>query len=257
MRVRYRFSILAVFAVASLRAQSTGVAFEVATIKPSPSEPRGKGIRIAGRRLIGTNQTVSDLILFAYSLHPQQITGMDAWVSNENFDVVAQPTGEKQPSTEEWKLMLRRLLQDRFDFAFHRDQRQLAVFALRIADGKPKLTRSADDPNGFPGFGARLGSIVARNASMRDFANLLQEGLMDRPVVDQTSLAGKFDFTLNWTPDDFQLAARGMKPSTSGGADTLPDFYEALREQLGLRLEPTKGLVDVIVIDRVRRPSPN
>ena len=232
--------------------------FEVATVKPSPSEPRSKGIRIVGRRLSGTNQTLNDFITFSYGVHVEQITGGPPWLASDLFDVLAQTAGEGQPRDQQWKVMVRKLIADRFKLAFHLEKRELSVFTLLIASGKPKLTPSTDDPNGVPSLAFTLGTVVARDAGMADFAFLLQDALMDRPVLDQTRLTGKFDFALRWTPDEFQLIARGMKPSSSADRpDAPPDFSEAMREQLGLRLQSAKAPADVIVIDHVEKPSPN
>ncbi len=238
----------------ALQAQT---AFEVATIKPSPSGPRGKGIRIAGRRLIGTNQSIRDLIIWAYGLHPQQLTGGAAWSSSELFDVVAQPTADDLPTNQQWKRMMQQLLAERCGLAFHREKREMAFYALTVRSGKPKLAPAADARDDFPNIAATLGNITARNASIADFAALLQEGLTDRPVLDQSGLVGRFDFTLQWTPDEFQLAAHGMKPPASLPSDAPPDFYQAIQDQLGLRLTATKGLADVLVIDSVEKPSAN
>jgi uncharacterized protein (TIGR03435 family) len=240
--------------IGALQAQT---AFEVASIKPSPSEPRGKGIRIAGRRLVGTNQSTRDLIIWAYGLHPQQLIGGPAWTSSALFDVVAQPTADTPPTNQQWKQMMQRLLADRCSLAFHHEKREMAFYALGARSGKSKMTAAADARDDFPNFAVVMGNITAHNASIADFAALLQEGLMDRPVLDQTGLTGRFDFVLRWTPDEFQLAAHGMRPPPSLPADAPPDLYQAMQEQLGLRLTSTKGLADVLVIDAVEKPSSN
>jgi uncharacterized protein (TIGR03435 family) len=246
--------VVALLASGAVEAQT---AFEVASIKPSPSEPRGKGIRIVGRRLIGTNQSVRDLIVWAYGLHPQQLSGGPSWISSDLFDVLAQPAGDTPPTNQQWKQMMQRLLSDRCELAFHRERREMAFYALILRNSQSKLTPAADARDDFPNFSVMLGSIAARNASIADFAALLQEGLMDRPVLDQSGLSGRFDFTLKWTPDEFQLAAHGMKPPPSLPADAPPDLYQAMQEQLGLRLTPTKGLADMLVIASVEKPSAN
>ena len=231
--------------------------FAVASIKPSPTGPRNKGIRIVGHRLSGTNQTVSDLIGYSYGVQRSQISGGPQWLESELFDVLAEPDGEGQPSNQQWTIMVQKLLTDRFKLAFHREKKEMSVFTLALAKGGPKLTPSADDPNGFPSFASRLGNVVARNANMDDFAGLMQYGL-DRPVLNQTGLTGKFDFDLNWTPDDFQLAVRGIKPPPIVDPDKAPpNQYIAIQEQLGLKLESTKAPADVLVIDHVEEPSPN
>jgi uncharacterized protein (TIGR03435 family) len=93
---------------------------------------------------------------------------------------------------------------------------------------------------------------------MADFAGLMQEALMERPVLDQTGLKGRFDFMLNWTPDEFQLAAQGLKPTAQTDPDkAAPGLYEAMQEQLGLKFESTRAPADILVIDHVEEPSAN
>jgi uncharacterized protein (TIGR03435 family) len=230
--------------------------FEVASIKLSPSGPRNKGIRIVGHQLIGTSEAVKDLVNFSYGLDDQQISGAPPWYSSELFDIQAQPNGDGQPNYRQWQLMMQKLLADRFKLTFHWTKQNLAAYELTVANGGPKLTPSADDPTGFPGIGARLGSVVARNASMADFAWIMQGGV-DRPVLDQTGLQGKYDFTLNWTPDEFQFSQHGITPPPPVPDNAPPDLYTAIREQLGLRFEAAKAPIPVLVIDHVEEPSPN
>jgi Protein of unknown function (DUF3738) len=127
-------------------------AFEVATIKLGPAGPRNKGIQIIGRRLSGANLTVKDLISFSYSVQAKQISGGPPWLTSESFDVLAQPDGDGQPSNHQWKIMVQKLLANRFKLTFHREKQELSVYTLVVGNGGPKLTPSADDPNGFPNF---------------------------------------------------------------------------------------------------------
>ncbi len=93
---------------------------------------------------------------------------------------------------------------------------------------------------------------------MADFVGLLQGAVLDRPVLDQTGLTGRFDFSLNWTPDDSQFAGMGAKsPPPTDGANAPPSLYTAIQEQIGLKLDATKALADVIVIDHLEKPSEN
>jgi uncharacterized protein (TIGR03435 family) len=95
---------------------------------------------------------------------------------------------------------------------------------------------------------------------MQEFAGNLQSAVLDRPVVDQTGLKGRFDFQLQWTPDETQFASTrgpGEPPKPPEGAETQPDLFTAIQQQLGLKLEPTRAQVDVLVIDKVERPSEN
>lgn len=96
----------------------------------------------------------------------------------------------------------------------------------------------------------------AKNATMADFASFLQGGVVDRPVVDQTGLTGRYDFGLLWRPD-VPLDAAGNNPPGPSDSDGLSDIYTAIQQQLGLRLQPTKTPTEVIVIDHVEKPSEN
>jgi uncharacterized protein (TIGR03435 family) len=121
------------------------------------------------------------------------------------------------------------------------------------------MTKDDTNPNGLPAlFFRQLGDLNVRNATMRDFAHLMQSAVLDRPVVDQTGLAGKWDFQLKWTPDDSQSSGMGMRPPPpSEAADAPPPLITAIQEQLGLKLESGKAQVDVMVIDHVEHPSAN
>lgn len=235
-------------------------AFEVATIKPSKPGTPGRAFSVRGREFSTFNTTVSDMMVFAYGVHARQIVGGPAWLETDKYDLVARPDGEGQPNDKQWKTMIQKLLADRCQLTFHRDKKELSVYALVVAKGGPKLTKSDGDPNGLPGmFFAGLGNLPARNATMADFAGLMQSAVLNRPVVDQTGLQGRFDFTLKWTPDEFQFAGFGPRAAASAGdtADAPPDLFTAVQQQLGLKLESTKAPAEVLVIDRVEKPSEN
>lgn len=233
--------------------------FEVATIKPSNPETGGRMFGVRGRQFSTINTSVSDLIGFAYGLHARQITGGPAWLESEKYDLVAKPDGEGQPNDKQWKGMVQKLLADRFKLTFHRDKKELSVFAIVVGKNGPKLTKSAGDPNGLPGLFFRgLGDLPARNATMADFAGVMQRAVLDRPVVDQTGLSGRFDFELKWTPDETQFAGLGVRvPAPSDDLAAPPDLFTAIQEQLELKLQSTKAPVEVLVIDRVEKPSEN
>jgi len=135
------------------------------------------------------------------------------WAETDKYDIAAEPDGEGMPNDKQWKGMIQKLIVERYKFTFHRDKKELSVYVLSVAKTGPKLTKSEGDPNGLPGlfFRGRPGDLGVRNANMADFAGLLQGTVLDRPVVDQTGLTGRFDFTLNWTPDDSQFAGMGAK----------------------------------------------
>jgi uncharacterized protein (TIGR03435 family) len=233
--------------------------FEVATIKLTPPEFQGRFITIKGRTMVTGNTTLERLLTFAYALHPQQIIGAPKWVAETAYDIQGQPEGEGQPSDQQWRAMLRKLFAERFQLAFHRETRELPAYVLTALPGGHKMNRSGGDPNGLPGMFFRgAGNLPAVNANMNDFANLLQGAVLDRPVVDKTGITGRFDFTIQWTPDESQFGGRGGQPPPApAGQDPPPGLFTAIQEQLGLKLESTRAPVDVFVIDKVEPPSAN
>ena len=233
--------------------------FEVATIKPATPDRPGKGFMVRGRQFSTLNTSLGDLITFAYGIHAKQIIGAPAWVDTEKFDLAAQPNGEGQPNDKQWKAMIQKLLADRFKLAFHRDKKELSVYAIVVGKNGPKLTKSESTGN-LPGLFFRgPGNLPAINATMADFAGVMQSAVLDRPVVDQTGITGRWDFTLLWTPDEFQFAGLGVKPPPppANNAAAPPDLFTAFQEQLGLKLESTKAQAEVFVIDKVAKPTEN
>jgi uncharacterized protein (TIGR03435 family) len=233
--------------------------FEVATIKPTKPDEQRKLLVVRGNRFETVNTSMNNLISFAYGLHPKQIVGAPAWFDSDKFDIDGKPDIEGRPNDKQLKGMIQKLLADRFSLKFHRDKRELPVYVLSAAKSGPKLTKSEGDPNGLPGlFFRQLGALNVRNATMGDFTNLMQEAVLDRPVVNQTGLEGRYDFTLNWTPDDSQFGGLGAKiPPSTDNANAPPNLYTAVQEQMGLKLDATKALADVLVIDHVEKPSAN
>ncbi len=233
-------------------------AFEVATIKPSVPDAPGKGFGLRGRNFSTLNTTLSDLITFAYGLHARQITGGPGWMDSDRYDLAAVPDKPGVPNDKQLKLMVQKLLTDRFRLAFHREKKELTVFAITVAKTGAKLSKSEDNSNGVPGLFFRgLGNLPARNATIADFAGVMQTAVLDRPVVDQTGLTGRFDFTLTWTPDETQFGGRGGQVPPPANGTAPPDLFTAMQEQLGLKMESTKAPVDVLVIDHVEKPSDN
>lgn len=233
--------------------------FEVATIKPTKLDHPGKYFSVRGRRFTTYNTNLVDLINFSYGLHAKQIVGLPPWAATDGFDIAAQPDGEGQPSDAQWKTMVQKLITERFKLTFHREKRELSVYAVVVSKTGAKLTKSEGDPSGLPAnFFRGLGQMTNRNSSIADFARTMQAAVLDRPVVDQTKLEGRYDFTLNWTPDESQFSAMGVKvPPPGDKADAPPSLFTAIQEQLGLRLDSTKAPVDVLVIDHAEKPSEN
>lgn len=233
--------------------------YDVVTVKPSdPSKP-GKLFTIRGRQVLTINTTVSDLITFGYSLQTKQIINAPSWM-DEKFDVDGVPDIEGQPNEQQMRLLIANALEQRFGLKFHTEQRAMTAYALSVAKGGPKLTVTAA-PEGGPGnflFGG-LGDLHTSNLSMKEFCHGMQEAVMDKPVVDQTGLTGRYDFNLKWTPDQSQFASFGahIPPPDPNDTNAPPSLFTALQEQLGLKMESTKANVDVMVIDHIDKPSAN
>jgi uncharacterized protein (TIGR03435 family) len=234
--------------------------FEVATIKPSKPDSPGKAIVVQGRRLHIINQPLDRLICFSYGVQDKQIVGLPEWANTTLYDIDAEPDGEGAPSDKQWKHMIQKLLADRFKLTLHHDKKEMSIYVLSVVKTGTKMTKSEGDPNGLPGlfFRGKLGDLGVRNANMGDFTHLLQEVVLDRPVIDQTELTGRFDFTLLWTPDDSQFSGVGAKiPPPADGSNAPPNLYTAIQEQIGLKLDATKAPADVLIIDHVEKPSEN
>jgi uncharacterized protein (TIGR03435 family) len=232
-------------------------AFEVASVKRSNPDERGGGIRIQGRQFSSTNMSAGNLITIAYGIHPRQLVGAPDWIDKDRFDVLGKPDVEGQPDNRQVRVLIRKLLADRFNLKFHREKRELSVYLLVAGKTGAKLTVAESDPNADPQlFFYGPAKTVAKNATMADFAGFLQGGVVDRPVLDQTGLTGRYDFGLLWRPE-VPLGAPGNNPPPPSDSDGLPDIFGAIQQQLGLRLEPTKTPTEVIVIDRLERPSDN
>lgn len=243
-----------------LMAADANPSFEVATIKPSNPDTPGSSILVGrggGNLFTTTNTSVNDLITFAYGLHARQVTG-PTWIDSDKFDVTGKPDQAGIPNVTQLRTMVQKLLTDRFQLTFHREKKELSVYAITVAKSGPKIDKTQATGN-LPGFGGRgPGSIAVRNATMAEFAEFLQSRIVDRPAVDQTGLSERYDFQLKWTPDSARAAALGSgAPPAPSGPDDPPDLFAAFQQQLGLKLESTKAPVDVLVIDKVQKPSEN
>jgi uncharacterized protein (TIGR03435 family) len=150
--------------------------------------------------------------------------------------------------------MLQTLLSERFQLKIHRDVREMPVYVMTVAAGglKMKLRSERDGgaPGGMPIEGAR---IPGRNTTIQFLAYGLQQ-LLDRPVLDSTGVLGRFDFDLSWRPDPTQFRGRGDQVPSSPDD---PDLFTALKQQLGIRLEPQKAPAPVIIVDSAEKPSDN
>jgi uncharacterized protein (TIGR03435 family) len=236
--------------------------FEVATIKPSRPEGRFSLLLNRSGMLNTTNTSLSDLLKFAYDLHPRQIVGGPPWLESEKFDVTGKPDTPGMPTVNQLKLMIQKLLADRFALTFHREQKELSAYAITVAKGGLKIAKEETNPIPVPGFGGppQRGFNV-RNATIAEFANVMQAQFMDQPVVDQTGLGTqRYNFVLKWTPDPSQRSIGGGPEPNAPPApdvDAPPDLFTAFQQQLGLRMQTTKALIEVLVIEKVEKPSAN
>lgn len=235
--------------------------FTVATLKPSDPSSRAltKIIRVYGRRYVTQNTSLADLIEVAYGVHPKQIVGGPAWVAEDKFDLVGVPDGEGDPSGKQWLTMVQKLLADRFKLVFHHESKELSVYVLSVGKNGPKnLVKSqsaSSSPRGLEFIASADGLLLpAQNTTVGQFCQMMQQVVLDRPVVDQTGIAGRFDFQLRFTPDDSQF--NGHPPRVPPQTDT-PGLFDALQQQLGLKLAPGKEPIDALVIDHVEKPSAN
>jgi uncharacterized protein (TIGR03435 family) len=257
----------AVLILASSRivAQSTAPrprfdAFEVATIKPVEHEPKSaRYITMQGaNRFVEKDYTLKLLIAAAYNLNSKAISGGPGWVESDHYDILAVTPGEVRPTHDEQMAMLRSLLTTRFKLTSHREPKEFSIYELQVAKGGPRLKPSTAPPDDPP----QLISTVypermvlpARNVTMSDLASILQRAMLDRPVVDRTGLSGKYDFDLEWAPDETQFGGEVLSAPADAPS---PPLFSAIQQQLGLKLQATKGSIQAFVIDTVERPSAN
>jgi uncharacterized protein (TIGR03435 family) len=234
--------------------------FEVATIKPSKSDGRFSILVNRSGLLTTTDTSVTDLIKFAYDLHPRQIAGGPSWLESEKYDLTGKPDVPGMPNGRQLKMMVQKLLAERFQLTFHHDKKELSVYAITVTKTGAKITKDENNPNGLPSFGGGPRGLNIRNSTIEEFAGMLQARILDKPVVDQTGFgAARYDFILKWTPDGPQAPAGGpgAPASPSDNLDAPPDLFTAFQQQLGLKLESTKAPVDVVVVDRVEKPTAN
>ena len=266
-----------------------GPRFEVASVKPSKSgEPFARLVVLPGGRYDATNVPLRTIIRSAYQLQDFQLIGGPDWIGSERFDIAAKAESDLTPrplegTPDPMQMMLRALLAERFNLKVHLEQRELPVYALRVASRDGKLgahlrpgavdcaaLMAADHARGGPPVApAKPGGQIPctiqtgpghlNGSSMRvsQLATILSQSVQ-RVVVDRTGLAGYFDFDLTWTPEDIP---QGSPPP---GAHPLPfvdpngpSIFAAVQEQLGLNLETERAPIEVLVIDRVEPPTPD
>jgi uncharacterized protein (TIGR03435 family) len=243
-----------------------GPAFEVATIKPAEA---GNGMSWVGFPPTGLtvkNIPLQMLLRVAFGFEDDRILGAPAWVTTTRFDIEAKVAEPDLPALgkltlQERRRMLQPLLEDRFKLKFHYETKVLPVYVLVIAKGGSKMKEF--QPPGDPQTnGLRLtgrGHIEAHGIPMNPVSHELSQQV-GRTVLDRTGLTGKYDFTLDWEPDDpapMAGNAQGGQPGAPPPDSGSPSLFTAVQEQLGLKLESQKAPVSVTVIDHIEGPSPN
>lgn len=240
------------FISAATYAQSPAAAhFEVVSVRPSALDQSAvsSALKTGHGRLTATNVTLKRCIMGAFAVGPNQVSGGPPWLDSARFDIAAKA---EQPVDDDAALMamLQTLLAERIQLAVHRETRMIEAFVLEVAKDGPKLERAGEmestTQNG-------RGLIDAKATTMDHFAEVLSRQ-MDLPVVNQTTLPGRFNLKLEWTPE-----SRGpSRPGTDdAGVDPGISLFTAIRQQLGLRLRAKKTPIEVVVIDHAEKPSEN
>jgi bla regulator protein blaR1 len=266
--------------------------FEVTSVKKSGPNRQGGPFRFGlqpGGRFTVSGMPVSALLTMAYGIQRFQLIGGPSWINSDRFDINAvaedvpvQPTPPGPPNR--MQLLLRSLLKERFALVVHNETRELPVSYLVVAREDRKLgerlrpstvdcralfaARAKEGPSPpappkpgeVPQCGMRggLGRIAAGSMPMSNLASLLAN-LLSRPVYDRTNLTGNFDIQLDYTPDQMPQIPPGvtLPPGLTLPSPDGPSLNTALEEQLGLKLDATRGPVDVLVIDSVAQPEPD
>lgn len=246
------------------------LSFEVASIRRNTSAEQGASVRgQPGGRLTITNNTLFNIIRNAYNVQGSQILEGPDWINRDRWDIVAKAADNAQP--QQLMAMLQNLVKERFKADIRRETREIDVYALTPArsDGRlgPQLRpasvdceamRSAAAPgapppppraNGAPscGMSVNAGRAMAGGYLIADIARNLS-GATGRIIVDRTGLTGRYDMELQWTPDPLPGAPAPASVSDSGS------LFTAVQEQLGLRLQPQRAPVGVLVIYSAERP---
>jgi uncharacterized protein (TIGR03435 family) len=230
-------------------------AFEVASVKPHEGPAPIIGVSTSGQRLEGEAETVRGLVMWAYNLKNYQISSPEkaySAVGDTFYDIVAKAEGDGVPTKAEFRQMLQLLLADRFKLKVHAETHEMPVYELVVGKNGPKFKESAPDasPMGRLGVSGRNYQVTMAKATMDDVVNAVANSFLDRPVVDKTGLTGTYEIKLTYTP-----ATRANLASEPDLSDI--SIFTAVQEQLGLKLEPQKGRVEVLVVDHLEKPSAN
>ena len=249
----------------AILAKDVPLEFVVSTIKPAPDTniPSGTyGIGAGSYQAHGASLIY--LLTFGYNMHPKQFVGLPAWATSERYEVNAKLPEGGMPTDAQLRIMVQNLVKDRFGITSHIEKRELSAYTINVGKGGLagiKMTRSESQGTNsggtFAGSVPGTGVMTMGNATMTDMASLMQRVMLDRPVVDQSGLTGRYNIILKWAPDDTQFTQMNLRLAPPPGAEPLPDLVTAFQEQLGMKLEATKAPIDVIVIDKVSHYSEN
>jgi len=217
--------------------------FDAASVRPVHDDTRTWAIRQVTPTRYRSLSNVMQLITWAWNVRNYQVLSAPAWTSEERFEIQATPGHPAK--TDEHRLMLQELLKERFGLKVHHETRQLPVYALVVGKSGPKLAVAKENPApGHRGINIESGMLIGRSGTLDNLTDILTTNL-DRPVLNRTNLSGSYDFTLTWEP-----------PNGKDGtwAPFGPALLSTIRE-LGLRLDPAKAPIDMLVIDAVERPA--
>jgi uncharacterized protein (TIGR03435 family) len=222
--------------------------FEVASIRPvdRTGQPGHGSMTQSGSRVTFSGYTLNGLLMYAYDVRSYQISGGPGWMGSETYTIAAKAEGSATPETAEVRKMLQGLLEERFEVKLHRETKEAKVYLLEPAKTGLKLTPSKG-PRTTMSMGP--GHLMMGKATPAQMAALLSS-VLNRPVLDRTGAAGEFDFVLD-SPD---IMMGRMQPTEEV---TGPSIFTAIQEQLGLRLEPSKGMIETLVIEHAGKPVEN
>ena len=240
-----------------------GPRFDVASVRQNLSpEPRWR-MSLTEDGVSAKDVTLLYVVEEAYGLYDEQFwSGIPQWIKEKRFDIAAKYDVEKYPqiTLEQRRAMLQQLLSERFKLLVHHEQRAFPLYALTLAKGGPKFEETKPEGSHVSSYGptchvlrSKMGLTEMKGCSMARLAQNLTgwtRNDLGRTIVDHTGLAGRYSFSLNWTPDT-------APASNSLDVGEGPSIFTAVQEQLGLLLKPEKGLLDTIVIDHVEMPTEN
>lgn len=242
----------------TLLAQQTPASFEISSIKPSPpGDTRPPLVGYPAGRLTTVNASLLFLIRFAYDLRDDQIVNAPGWIASTTYDIEAKasddvPIPGGQEGARQIREMTQTLLGQRFKFAAHQETRQEPVYRLTIAKGGVKVKATEAKPGPIT---SRTGRLTGESVTIPLLIKLLT-GPAGRPIIDETGLTARYDFDLKYSPE---LTPTGTAPGLDATPPdpNAPSIFTAVQEQLGLRLEPSRGPIEVLVIEHVEKPSEN